>query len=73
MLGVSILPLFFGLDFGTTPSVVFFVFHFLLFPFAGEIKSLPWYMKIQWIFMNICGHAALQVTVGYWIMLANCK
>ena len=50
-----------------------FCFSFLLFPLAGEIKSLPWYMKIQWIFMNICGHAALQVTVGYWIMLANCK
>jgi len=50
-----------------------FVFQFLLFPFAGEIKSLPWYMKIQWISMNICGHAALQVTVIYWIMLANCK
>lgn len=37
----------------------------------GEIKSLPWYMKIQWITMNICGHAALQVTVVYWIMLAT--
>lgn len=37
----------------------------------GEVKYLPWYIKIQWIAMNVCAHAALQVTVIYWIFLAH--
>lgn len=33
-------------------------------------KDLPWYLKLQWILLTICGQAAFQVTVLYWALLA---
>ncbi|VDI64034.1 Hypothetical predicted protein [Mytilus galloprovincialis] len=37
----------------------------------GRIQYLPWYIKLQWITLNICGHAAVQVTLLYWAMIAT--